>query len=61
LKPRYVADKCGIKLPYYYSIERGERTPSLPVIMLLAQTLRTSVDYLTCKSDNPAPSDGQVA
>lgn len=40
----------------YCRYEYGERTPSPQTVEIIAQCLRTSVDYLVGKSDNPEPS-----
>lgn len=55
----HVAQQCGIKVDSLNGILRG-RIPSTPVLLLLAQTLNTNVDYLTSKSDDPR-SGAEVA
>lgn len=42
--------------PAYLRYESGERTPSIHVIYFMANVLGTSADYLTGKTDNPAPN-----
>ena len=42
--------------PAYLRYESGERTPSIHVIYYMAHILGTSADYLTGKTDDPAPN-----
>jgi len=37
------------------AIERGDRLPSVPVLIALAKVLETSTDYLLGLTDNPNP------
>ena len=50
------AKRMQISQPAYLRYESGERKPSLPVIRVMAEILGTSIDYLTGKSDFPAPT-----
>ncbi len=42
-----VANKVGITQVAYSYIERGLKTPSLPIAVRIAHTLNVSLDYLT--------------
>lgn len=50
------AIKMQLSQPAYLRYESGERTPSIHVIYYMAHILGTSADYLTGKSDDPAPN-----
>ena len=50
------AIRMQLSQPAYLRYESGERTPSIHVIYYMAHILGTSADYLTGKSDNPAPN-----
>ena len=43
----------GISLMTYYRYERGEREPSLSVLVALADFYDVSLDYLVGRSDDP--------
>ena len=49
------AKRMQMSQPAYLRYESGERTPSIHVIHFMANVLGTSADYLTGKTDNPAP------
>ena len=49
------ARRMQLSQPAYLRYESGERTPSIHVIQVMANVLKTSVAYLTNKSDNPNP------
>lgn len=48
-----IANDTGIALRTYQYYERGEREPSLSVLLTLADYFNVSLDYLTGRSDNP--------
>lgn len=50
------AKRMLMSQPAYLRYESGERTPSIHVIYFMANVLGTSADYLTNKTDNPAPN-----
>ncbi len=50
------AKRMQMSQPAYLRYESGERTPSIHVIYYMAHILGTSADYLTGKSDDPAPN-----
>jgi len=50
------AIRMQLSQPAYLRYESGERTPSIHVIYYMAHILGTSADYLTGKTDNPAPN-----
>lgn len=50
------AKRMLMSQPAYLRYESGERTPSIHVIYFMANVLGTSVEYLTGKTDNPAPT-----
>lgn len=39
----------------YVRYESGERNPAYPMIMVMAQALNTSPEYLTGETDDPVP------
>ena len=50
------AIRMQLSQPAYLRYESGERTPSIHVICYMAHILGTSADYLTGKTDDPAPN-----
>jgi len=50
------AIRMQLSQPAYLRYESGERTPSIHVIYYMAHILGTSADYLTGKTDDPAPN-----
>lgn len=50
------ARRMEMSQPAYLRYESGERTPSIHVIYYMANILGTSAEYLTGKTDNPAPT-----
>ena len=50
------AKRMLMSQPAYLRYESGERTPSIHVIYFMANVLGTSAEYLTGKTDNPAPT-----
>ena len=50
------AIRMHLSQPAYLRYESGERTPSIHVIYYMAHILGTSADYLTGRTDNPAPN-----
>lgn len=51
------AKRMQMSQPAYLRYEAGERTPSIHVIYFMANVLGTSAEYLTGKTDDPAPID----
>lgn len=49
------AKRMQMSQPAYLRYESGERTPSIHVILVMADVLSTSVAYLTGQTDNPNP------
>lgn len=50
------AKRMQMSQPAYLRYESGERTPSIHVIYFMANVLGTSAEYLTGKTDDPAPT-----
>lgn len=50
------AKRMELSQPTYLRYESGERTPSIPVIRVMADVFGTSVAYLTDKTDIPTPT-----
>ena len=50
------ARRLGLSSMGYLRYERGDRDPSRQIIEVIAQRFGTSVEYLTGKTDDPAPS-----
>ena len=50
------AKRMQISQPAYLRYESGERTPSIQTLQIMADTLGTSVSYLTNESNNPKPT-----
>ena len=50
------AKRMQMSQPAYLRYESGERTPSIHVIYYMAHILGTSAEYLTGKTDDPAPN-----
>lgn len=50
------AKRMEMSQPAYLRYESGERTPSIHVIYYMANALGTSAEYLTGKTNNPAPT-----
>lgn len=46
-----MADKIGVALRSYQCYETGSRNPSLDLLILIADTLEVSTDYLLCRDD----------
>lgn len=49
------AKRMQLSQPAYLRYEAGSRTPSLPTLTVIANTLGTSVEYLTDQSEDPQP------
>lgn len=47
-----IADRLGVTSSLVSSYERGERTPSLPIILKLSYIYNCSVDYLLGKNND---------
>lgn len=56
LTKQEVAKRMQLSQPAYLRYESGERTPTLPIIQVMAKVLDTSVDYLTNKTDISTPT-----
>ena len=52
-----VAERLGITSSSVSSYERGERTPSLPIILKLSYIYNCSVDYLLGKNNDDNTHD----
>ena len=50
------AKRMQMSQPAYLRYESGERTPSIHVIYFMANVLKTSVEYLTGKTNDPTPN-----
>ena len=50
------AKRMRLSQPAYVRYENGTRTPSIQTIIIMANVLNTSVEYLTNKTDNPSPN-----
>lgn len=46
-----MADKLGISLNAYQKYEQSERSPSLECLVLIADILNISLDYLLCRDE----------
>lgn len=53
------AQKLGISAQRYSNWEYGARQPDYDMLNQIANLFGTSVDYLTGRSDNPAPATKQ--
>ena len=54
LSKKDVYSACNISRIAYYRYESGERLPTYEVLAALADFFGVSVDYLMCRTDNPA-------
>jgi transcriptional regulator with XRE-family HTH domain len=54
-----VAKKLNIHRSTYTNYESGERTPDPEKLNKLAEIFNTTVDYLTCKVDDPTPVENK--
>lgn len=54
LSKKDVYSACGISRIAYYRYESGERMPTYEILLALADFFNVSVDYLMCRTDNPA-------
>lgn len=46
-----MADKIGVALRSYQCYETGSRNPSFELLVLIADTLEVSTDYLLCRDE----------
>lgn len=46
-----MADRIGVALRSYQCYETGSRNPSFELLILIADTLEVSTDYLLCRDD----------
>jgi transcriptional regulator with XRE-family HTH domain len=46
-----LAEKLGLNRSYFNTIEKGKRTPSLPVLKEIADILEVSIDSLLGRDD----------
>lgn len=53
LSQKDIAAKLGISLRSYQYYERGEREPTVSILLVLSKMFHTSVDYLIGRTDNP--------
>ena len=53
---REAAKKMHLSISGYSNFENGVRVPSWQTIHIMALTFKTSVEYLTGKTDDPAPT-----
>ena len=51
LKAQEMADTIGVKLRGYQYYESGEREPNIEKLIIIADTLGTSIDYLVGRTD----------
>lgn len=51
LTQQNMADNIGVALRSYQCYETGSRNPSLDLLVLIADTLGVSTDYLLCRDD----------
>lgn len=51
LTQKEMAELLGLKLRAYQYYESGEHEPSLDNLVIVADTLQTSIDYLTGRTD----------
>lgn len=51
LTQKGMAELLGLKLRAYQYYESGEHEPSLDNLVIVADTLQTSIDYLTGRTD----------
>lgn len=49
------AQALGISQPTVSSYEKGGRDPLPPILIKMAETLNTTVDYLVGRTDDPEP------
>lgn len=47
---RWLAEQCGIELQSLNHLLNGQRNPSRPVLLLMAQALETTVEELEASS-----------
>ena len=50
------AKRMNLSQPAYVRYENGDRTPSIQTLKVIANTLDTSVEYLTNKTDDSSPN-----
>ncbi|MCY7487943.1 helix-turn-helix domain-containing protein [Paenibacillus alvei] len=55
LQKNELAEKIGVVPGNVYNYEVGKAIPQLPTFVKLAELFHTTVDYLTLKTDDPAP------
>ncbi len=48
-----MADALGLKLRAYQYYESAEREPNIAKLVIIANMLHTSIDYLTGRIDHP--------
>ena len=57
LKQEEIAEKLGIKRQAYQPYETGKVTPSVSMIIKMANVFNVSTDYLLGMSDMPQPTN----
>jgi transcriptional regulator with XRE-family HTH domain len=53
LTQKQIAEKIGIAEALYQVYEHGKSSPGLEKLILLADCLNVSIDWLTGRTDNP--------
>ena len=48
-----IAAHLGVSIMGFYRYEKGEREPTAPLLIALADYFDVSLDYLVGRSDNP--------
>ena len=55
------AKRMNLSQPTYVRYENGARTPSFQTLQTIANTLDTSIEYLTDQTNNPSPNLFMIA
>lgn len=50
---KHIANAIGISVVAYYRYERGERKPTLDILIALANYFNVSIDYIVGRTNNP--------
>lgn len=54
LSKQELSSALGMSRMSYFRYEKGERLPAYEVLLQIADYFNVSVDYLMCRTDNPA-------
>ncbi|MCI8829059.1 MAG: helix-turn-helix transcriptional regulator [Ruminiclostridium sp.] len=54
LRQKDIADGIGVHVRTYQYYEKGQKEPTLSVLIALADYFDVSLDYLVGRSDNPS-------